>query len=116
MTLLNSLSSSGNIDIADLLSLLRDIGDRLDGIQARLDGTEERHDEITGMMAAMAAAEPGHERAVRMAAEAVLADLAARQSLITGDGEYCASCLLKENGYPQLAQLLAGARPDGEHE
>ena len=115
-----------NIDVADLLGLIRDIGDQLDGISERLDGIEEDIEhvghieddvaEISGRLAAMAAAEPGHGRAVALAVEAVLADLADRQSLIpvADDESVCLGCLLKENGYPRLAQLLADAGPDGE--
>jgi hypothetical protein len=115
-----------NIDVADLLGLIRDIGDQLDGIHERLDGIEEDTErvghieddvaEISGRLAAMAAAEPGHARAVALAAEAVLADMEDRQSLIpvADDESVCPSCLLKENGYPRLAQLLADAGLDGE--
>lgn len=127
MTLLNPN------DIADVLSLIRDIGDRLDGIGERLDGIDGRLDdieenagrieedtaEITTRLAMLASVEPGHGRAVALAVEAVLADLIDRQSLIpAGDGDGydqdCPGCLLKKNGYPRLAQLFAGAAPDGE--
>jgi hypothetical protein len=51
---------------------------------------------------------------------AVLADMEDRKSLIPvhqDDDEYkprCASCLLKKNGYPRLARLLADADTDDE--
>jgi hypothetical protein len=117
-------------DMADLLSLIRDISDQLDGIGERLDGIEEDIEhvgdiedevtEITGMLSAMAAAEPGHDRAVALAAEAVIADMADRQSLIpitdddSGYHPRCPGCLLKKNGYPRLARLLADTGPDGD--
>jgi hypothetical protein len=115
-----------NTDVADLLSLIRDISDQLDGIHERLGGIEEDIEhvehieddvaEIGGRLAAMAAAEPGHARAVALAAEAVLADMEDRHSLIpvADDGPVCTSCVLRANGYPRLAQLLAEAGPDGE--
>lgn len=116
-----------NIDVADLLSLLRDIGDQLDGISERLDGIEETLDSIETdtelhdlKLNALIATEPGHDRAVELAAQAVIADMADRQSLILvadDESEYhprCTGCLLRKNGYPQLAQLLAAG--DAGHE
>lgn len=111
-----------NTDVADLLNLIRDIGDRLDGIEDMLGSVDlavELHD---GKLNALIATEPGHERAVGLAVEAVLADMEDRRSLIPvhdDDGEYkphCASCLLKKNGYPRLAKLLTDAGPDGEED
>jgi hypothetical protein len=114
-----------NIDVADLLSLIRDIADRLDGIEKMLDLIDDRLIDTEGdlhgvdsKMDALIATEPGHERAILLATHAVINDMEDRRSLIPvheDDDEYkphCASCLLKKNGYPRLAQLLADTGED----
>jgi hypothetical protein len=118
-----------NVDTADLLSLLRDIGDRLDDI-------EEATDHLGSGVAALVAAarkrgrkgkrkhsgHPGnggnrYRQGVQHAATAVLADLDARSSLIPvndSDDEYdegCWCCLLRKNGYPRLAEVVNEATP-----
>jgi hypothetical protein len=117
-----------NLDVADLLGLIRDISDRLATIEDTIDHIEAAvdlvHEDavpgITSELHALIAAEPGHERAVLMAVDAVITDMEQRKSLIPVDEQddgyeqHCAGCLLKKNGYPRLADLFSGT--GGEHD
>jgi hypothetical protein len=103
-----------NLDVADLLSLIRDIADRLDCIDEHLDHADDRLGDIDANIHAVEivlAREPGHDRGVAAAVNATIADLHDRHSLIpvADDDEYedhCIGCLLKKNGYPSLAAVV----------
>jgi hypothetical protein len=120
-----------NVNVADLLSLIRDIDGRLGDIE---DATTELDEGIDEVLAAVRKrgrkgkrkhggghhhghGGDGYREGVVHAVQAVLADLDARSSLIPvndSDDEYddgCLCCLLKKNGYPHLADTFSEVTP-----
>jgi hypothetical protein len=120
-----------NVDLADLLSLIRDINDQLGDLK---DATDQLGADTTWLMARKPARKgkgkrkhggghhhghggDGYREGVVHAVQAVLADLDARSSLIPvndSDDEYderCLCCLLRKNGYPHLAETFSEVTP-----
>jgi len=115
-----------NADMADLLTLIRDISgqleDILDGIAGLGGATDEVLTEVRkpahkgkSKPAGKGKSKHAYRQGVLDAVEAVLSDLVDRASLIPvsdSDDEYneeCTCCLLRKNGYPTLARLSSKA-------